>query len=248
MKSLLRRFRRSEFAPRYLKRLERKQRILAGPFAGMAYHGEAVGSAATPKMLGTYELELVPLLNQWAAIPFTTIIDAGAAEGYYAIGCARMWPQAKVTAFEAQTEGRRMLERNAQLNGVSDRVTISGLCNVENLRAALNVPPPTLLIMDVEGAERELLDPAAVPEVANVYFIAEVHDCFIPNLGEVLSARLGASHELTEIWTRERIPEDFRYPRNSLLRRWMWLYLLQYADELRPGPMRWICGVPRARH
>jgi len=237
--------RRSSIAPRYLEYLKRKRHISGGVFRGMRYQGDAVGSAAAPKILGTYEIELAPVLEQWASVPFASIVDAGAAEGYYAVGCARLWPRAHVTAFEAGAEGRRLLAENAALNGVGDRLTIGGYCGLEELRSSVRGARPALLIMDIEGGEKELLDPEAVPELCDMHFIVEVHDCFVPGLGELLSARFASTHELTEVWTRPRTPEDFARPRNKAFKQWLWPYLLQYADELRPGPMRFLCAVPR---
>ena len=37
---------------------------------------------------------------------------------------------------------------------------------------------------------------------------------------------------------------DFHEPRALWLRLWLLPYLKQYADELRPGPMRWFCCTP----
>jgi hypothetical protein len=125
------RFRRSVIAPRLLERLKKSQIVVGGPFKGMRYDGGAVCGAATPKILGVYESELAPFLLKWSVIPFQHIINVGAAEGYYAVGCATLWPQATVTAFEASEEGRRFLARNVQLNGLQSRVKMMGYCGQE---------------------------------------------------------------------------------------------------------------------
>ena len=75
--------------------------------------------------MGVYESELAPFFLKWSAIPFQHIIDVGAAEGYYAVGCAMLWPQATVTAFESSEEGRRLLIRNVELN----RTAVAGKNN-----------------------------------------------------------------------------------------------------------------------
>jgi hypothetical protein len=115
------RFRRSITAPRFIERLNKSQTVMGGLFKGMRYHGKAVCGAAAPKIMGVYESELAPFLLKWSVIPLQHIIDVGAAEGYYAVGCAMLWPQAAVTAFESSEEGRRLLTRNVELNGLQSR-------------------------------------------------------------------------------------------------------------------------------
>lgn len=236
--------RRSAWAPQYLSRIHTAGYIVGGPFKGMAYDGNAVGSASIPKLLGVYEIELSDTLDQWTKIPFRTIIDVGAAEGYYAVGSALRWPKASVFAFETTDEGRRLILRNAELNDVRGRMTIQGHCELKELQTAMAGPYPTLLIMDVEGAERTLLDTSQIPELHSAHIIVEVHDCFDPEVGEIVLGHLRETHSIKEIWTTQRTPRDFAKPESWILKQWLWPYLLQYASELRPGPMRWFCCEP----
>ena len=124
----------------------------------MRYHGKTVCGAAAPKLLGVYESELAPWFQKWSAIPFQHIINVGAAEGYYAVGCAMLWPYAPVTAFESSEEGQRLLTRNVEMNGLQSRVKIMGHCGQEQLRTAMLNGQPSLVIIDVEGAEGQLLE------------------------------------------------------------------------------------------
>ena len=107
----------------------------------MRYIDSSVGSAYIPKLIGTYERELSPIVEEVCACNSTTIIDIGAAEGYYAIGFARRLPNAKIIAYELQPEGREKIAEMALLNDVSDQVDIRGQCNeaefvnlLENIR------------------------------------------------------------------------------------------------------------------
>src|SRR5437867_9200516 len=124
----------------YLTHLVRSRtggRIRQGPFAGMRYAENSVGSAYLPKLLGIYERELNPFIEQACALKFPLIVDIGAAEGYYAIGLALRNPQARVIAFEMEERGQSALRQMAGLNGVAARVTIYGKCDVQTLQAAL---------------------------------------------------------------------------------------------------------------
>jgi hypothetical protein len=238
------RFRRSVIAPRFLEQLKKSQTVLGGPFKGMRYHGEAVCSVAAPKILGVYESELAPFFLKWAAIPFQHIINVGAAEGYYAIGCAMLWPQTIVTAFESSEEGRTLLTRNVELNGLQSRLKIREHCEPQQLDAATRNDEPTLVIMDVDGAEGNLLSPDEVPGLANAHIIVEIHDYVDGQLGEIVSSRLKSTHVIEEVRTRTRTFWDFHEPRAQWLRFWLLPYLKQYANELRPAPMRWFCCTP----
>jgi len=238
------RFRRSITAPRFLERLKKSQTVVGGPFKGMRYDGEAVFGASTPKIIGVYELEIAPFLVKWSAICFGRIINVGAGEGYYAVGCAVLWPQAAVTALESSEEGRTLLARNVELNGLRSRVKIMGHCAQEQFRAAIGNGQTSLVIVDVEGAEGELLNPKTVPGLANAHIIVEIHDFIDERLGEIVSSRLKSSHIVEEVRTRARTFWDFHEPRALWRRLWLLPYLKQYADELRPGPMRWLCCTP----
>lgn len=242
------RFRRSVIAPRFLERLKKSQSVVGGPFKGMRYHGDAVCGAASPKILGVYESELAPFLLRWSTIPFQHIIDVGAAEGYYAIGCAMLWPQATVTAFETSEEGRLLLTRNVELNGLQSRVKIMGYCGREQLQAALLNGEPSLVIVDIEGAEGHLLEPGNIHGLANAHIIVEIHDFVSDSVGETVSSRLTSTHVIEEVRTQSRTFSDFHEPRALWKRFWLLPYLKQYADELRPGPMRWFCCTPRKRN
>jgi tRNA G37 N-methylase Trm5 len=155
-----------------------------------------------------------------------------------------LWPHATVTAFENSEEGRRLLTRNVELNGLQSRVRIMGYCGPEQLHAAAVNGESSLIIVDVEGAERQLLDPASIPGLVNAHIIVEIHNFIDDRLSEIISSRLESSHAIEEVRTQRRTFWDFREPRALWLRLWLLPYLKQYADELRPGPMRWFCCTP----
>ena len=62
-----------------------------GPMAGLKYPSfSSFGSSIFPKLVGTYENELAPIINKLNATQYKLIIDIGCAEGYYAIGLPGM--------------------------------------------------------------------------------------------------------------------------------------------------------------
>lgn len=74
----------------YLRKVTQK-RIFSGPFRGLFYVGESVGSSYFPKILGIYEKELHGILEANKLDSFDKIIVIGAGEGYYAVGLAKKW-------------------------------------------------------------------------------------------------------------------------------------------------------------
>jgi len=81
--------------------------VLGGPFRNMKYNdwtrlsGLAKASAYYPKLLGTYEIEIVSFIRRITDLGIGRIVVVGAGEGYYAVGLARLL-NARVVAFEAQ--------------------------------------------------------------------------------------------------------------------------------------------------
>jgi hypothetical protein len=217
-------------------------KILTGPFAGVHYPPYAVGSEYFPKLLGTYEKELHPLIESWQGEDFNNIVIAGAGEGYYVGGMAARYPRARITSFEIDPEGREAISGMARANRFAERLENNGCCDVPALRRALDSDRPSLLIMDVEGAERELLDPSAVPVLRRTWILVEVHDCFIPGLDLLLRERFTGSHEVGEIPAVSRGEHDIK----------AWLPagvamtgLLRLVDEKRPAGMRWFVMRPK---
>jgi len=188
-------------------------RVRKGPFAGMHYLDQAVGSAILPKLAGTYELELMPLVRQIIESgAYDRIIDIGAAEGYYAVGFARSMPVLTVVAFEADERGRQLLGELAERNAVKDRVRIEGFCTVPALSRV--VRSGVLIFCDCEGGEYELLDPVQIPGLCEVDMVVELHDYQDPRITPAMRHRFESTHELFFIDATPRSPsllDDFNF-------------------------------------
>jgi len=83
MKQQLKRIVPKAFWPSlYLERLVMKRSggcIISGPFKDLKYIRQSFGSALIPKLLGLYERELHPVLNEIIDAGFDRIINVGAA-------------------------------------------------------------------------------------------------------------------------------------------------------------------------
>ena len=94
------------------------------------------------------------------------VINVGAAEGYYAIGLLRCLPTVRGSAFETEVSYHTGTAEMARINQVGlDRLEIHGTCDApalcETLRRADR--ERTVAVIDVEGAERDLLDLYSIP-------------------------------------------------------------------------------------
>lgn len=231
---------------RYLENLTRARvegRVLAGPFAGMRYIHTSVGSAYIPKLLGIYEKELAAAVDAACGLEPDTIIDVGAAEGYYAVGLALRNPAVRITAFEMQAEGRQALEEMVELNAVAERVQVLGKCEPADLQKALANTARPLVVCDVESYELTLLDPVAVPALCSAHILVELHDFLHRGLAETLEPRFSATHRVTRIWQEEREAKEFPFATwyTRLLPK---SYLRWAVNEWRPERMSWFWMEP----
>jgi hypothetical protein len=182
--------------------------VAGGPFAGLRYIRSWRGASFTQKVLGTYEKELWPAVETICRHGYRTVIDVGAAEGYYVCGLAKRLPQARVKAFEADESWHGATRQIAALNGLADRIALSGLCTVESLRQALSGAGECLVVCDAEGAEFHLLDPERVPELRGADVLVEVHPGTVPNPSDVLGGSFAPTHAVEVIETVPRTVDD----------------------------------------
>lgn len=238
-------FRPSSIMSQILAEVDAGGTVVAGPFRGMIFPTESVGSANWPKRLGVYEQELVPTIESIPSVYTRTVINVGAAEGYYAIGCARRWPESRIVAFEYESTGRALINEYATRNAVAKRIDVRGTCTLESLHAALQEAKYGLVLMDVEGMEDELLAGPNITALASFCILVELHDLRRANLGSRLRARFEATHHIEEIATRSRRAGDFVYVRNPLLRLYLFRQFRYVSDERRGPPMRWFMMTPR---
>jgi hypothetical protein len=222
-----------------------KGRVVSGPFRGMQYITESVGSAITPKILGTYEMELHLIIESIVAQRPRYIIDIGAAEGFYAVGLAMRLPNCKIIAFESESRGQDLLRQLADINGVSDRIEINGHCTLESLHNCLElIPSDIVIVCDVEGAELSLLDPARLPKLLHCSILVELHPVVEKKIKSVFFSRFSAASEITTIVGRVRMVKNFPEMINTPLNKFQKLACM---DEVRSGCMEWLWIDPRRK-
>ena len=148
--------------------------VVDGLFAGMRLLPHASEGCFIPKLLGCYEAPLQPSLRSMVDVGYDVVLNVGCAEGYYAVGLARLLPAAEIFAYDIDPAARALCGELAALNGVADRVVIAGAPGPDTF--ARHAGRRVLLVCDIEGGEVGLLDPAAQPSLLEFDLVVEAHN------------------------------------------------------------------------
>ncbi|MGZ3375341.1 MAG: hypothetical protein ACXU8S_01975 [Phenylobacterium sp.] len=233
---LLARWRSQVLANTFIK--EQGARIWTGPFAGMEYVAEATEGSLIARLLGTYESELHPHLAAIVAAGIDCVIDVGCAEGYYAVGMARLAPEVTVYAYDISEKARLACADLAARNGVADRVIIGGEFAPDGFEAFAG--RRALVLVDAEGAEVDILQPELSPALAGMTVIVETHDVFRRNALATMVERFSPTHDIVRV---DQAPKAFEPP--------PWFGWLTHLDQLlavwewRAKPTPWLVMTPR---
>ena len=250
----------SRYQRKKLRRLEKQSRaafydnaiaclfddlaVRNGVFKGLRYPGrETVCSVYVPKLIGSYEREIQPVFESLRDRDIRNVVNIGCAEGYYAVGLARLFPQAMVYAFDIDEEARSLCQKMADINKVQSRVVIGEKCDPQTLQE-LPLDRNTLIVCDCEGYEKELFSREVIPRLADCRLLVEVHDIIDITISSELSSRFERTHKIEIIESIDDIKKArlYRYPElngYSLAEK-----KLLFA-EYRGAMMEWFYMTPR---
>jgi hypothetical protein len=175
-----------------------------GPFAGMIYPAGAVGRVGflPAKLLGSYELELAPYLS---SDDWDIFADIGSGDGYFCVGMARRHPDATIIGYETDAAEQKFCKHLAEINGAN--IEVRGTASRSNIQA---LPPGKLLLMiDIEGAEYELVNPKHSPRLSDATIIVELHWWVHENIENVLRDRFSETHQIEVIQQTTRSLAEF---------------------------------------
>jgi hypothetical protein len=207
--------------------------VRRGPFEGLVYPESMLDADyLVSKIVGSYELEVHRVIEEWIARRPARVVNIGAAEGYFAVGLARALPHATVFAFEMDESARGQCVELAEANGVAARVQVAGECTVARLEELGR--DHAVVLCDCEGCELELMDPARIQALRAWELLVELHDFVDPAISAAGPARFADSHRIELISSRTREHENPPElseldPRERQL----------VLSERRPAPMEW---------
>jgi hypothetical protein len=170
--------------------------VATGPFGGMRLDYELFPVDASPKFLGTYEQELHSVIERAIRLHPKFVLNIGCAEGFYTVGLAFRLNDAQVFAADADPKALSATMKNAELNGVSSRVYPVGIVKPGQFSRYLKANA-SLLVMDCEGAEFSLLDPANDPILFQTNILVEIHSEF-GDKHEIIR-KFAGTHSIIEI-------------------------------------------------
>lgn len=159
-------------------------RVAFGIHNGLKLRSESVwggGNDLASKILGTYEQSIQNTLVQYSGKGYT-LIDVGAADGFYAVGGVFSGAFEEVICFEITSEGRHATPETARLNAVEDKIKILGEATKTNLVEQINSRGQCLVLVDIEGAEFALFDSELLAVGSTkADWIIEIHENRAPN-------------------------------------------------------------------
>lgn len=220
--------------------------VAAGPFKGMQYPcAQSFGSALLPKLLGSYESELHSFIQELLSNAYTSVVDIGCAEGYYAVGFGLRLPRAEIYAFDVDVRARKFCAQLAELNGLSGRMHIEGFCDPAALKQ-LRLGDRALVISDCEGYEGRLF----TAEIADLFcrhdLIIETHDFIDLNISLQLRDAFQGTHQIRSIKSIDDIEKAHTYRCEQLEKYDLQTRRLAFGER-RPAIMEWLVMTSKCR-
>lgn len=209
--------------------------VLDGPLKGLDFLPQSAEGCHIPKLLGCYEQPLQPFIEEAIRAAYPLILNIGCAEGYYAAGLARRMTGSRVLAFDLNPKAQQVCAELVAKNGVADRVSVGALFRPQDFAAYSG--QAVLVFCDIEGGERELLDPVLAPALTGMDLIVESHDCLVPGITQELVRRFSPTHAIDVVQDngQRQLPSapawfDNLAHLDQLLAVWEW----------RSGPTPWL--------
>lgn len=182
-----------------------------GPFMGMKYPAmKSAGSALVPKLLGSYEKEIQPIIELVCRKKYSEIVDIGCAEGYYAVGLAMRINTAKVFAFDTDERAVSLCMQMAIANDVVERVAVGGFCSPEILKS-FPFTGRGLVVSDCEGFEKVLFTKEMALALSQHDVLIETHDFRDITISDTIREAFQATHTITAIQSMDDITKARDY-------------------------------------
>ncbi len=210
-------------------------KVMQGPLEGLDFLQRSAEGCHIAKLIGCYEQPLLPFIEQAIQAEYSTVLNIGCAEGYYAVGMAKRMPKTEVLAFDLDPSAREVCAELARKNSVSERVKVGALFATKDFDEYAD--QRALVLCDIEGAERDLLDTEAAPALQSMDLIVESHECLVPGITKTLMDRFRESHDIT------LVEDDGQ---RQLGKTPPWFRGLSHLDQLlavwewRSGPTPWL--------
>lgn len=151
--------------------------IAFGEFKGTQLQGASVWSGykdTGTKILGLYEKQIV----DWIALHprrFDLFVDVGAADGFYAIGLLKKNLVGSAITYEISMGDRAVCKSMSELNSVRNQISMKDKAEKMDLIQVLSGNSHTLVLVDIEGGEFDLIDAEVLETGKDKFFVIEIH-------------------------------------------------------------------------
>jgi len=195
-------------------------------------------------ILGLYEKEVLDQISHHSH-GRDVFVDIGAADGYYSVGLVSQGLFKHSYSFEKSKFGRSVIADTAKSNGVSEKVSILGMADVNSIKS---VPAEDLksavVLIDIEGAEFEFLTDQVLDLLKECVVVIELHEWFLKDGADQRAAmemRAKSHFSLKTLKTSARDLSDFPELDNfSDTERWL------LCSEGRKRSMEWLVLRPHS--
>ncbi len=129
----------------------------------------------TAKIFGYYEHQNLAVFT---ATEKKTLIDIGAADGFWGVGLVFAGFFENSICFETRGHGRRVIRRTARANGILDKVQVRGMFDEESQNEFVENttdPADLFFLIDIEGAEFDMLSHDFLSRFRSSEFLIELH-------------------------------------------------------------------------
>lgn len=217
-------------------------RVISGPFKGLYIDKSEHwwGGDICAKWLGTYEEPIHFAVSSELRKNHDLFINVGCGDGYYGAGVGLKNPDSSIALFDIAVECERLIKNVFEKNGLADCL-FSKESSAPNISALLAKAKNPWMLMDIEGAELDLLDPVEIPELNKTVIIVELHDFNRPGATTILLQRFKKTHYIVNI--EDTLTRDI-----GDLPAWLVIdetIHKKIVTENRPVKMNWLYMIPK---
>jgi hypothetical protein len=216
-----------------------------GPFKGMKLNSNTWWGKfdLISKILGVYEEHVLKKICGFIEIVDGPFVDIGAADGYFAVGMAFGGHCDEVLAYEISPTGRESLLANIKENNCEDRVSVAEEADYKSLKKLVNTRGSAVILIDIEGAEYDLLSNDVLELLKNCYVICELHPFFVDHGTEKEEVLINNAKRVFNVSCIQR---DYYNPNHfSELDDFSDEERLLAFSEGRPKNMKWLVLEPK---
>jgi len=215
-------------------------KVFQGPFKGMKFFSDPSDISEgcfVPKLIGSYESELHPLIEDLKVNKPDVIINIGAAEGYYSVGLKRLLGDADVYAYDIDPKSKEKTIELSKLN----KVDIT--CREEFFSSELNPfrKNSVLIFCDIEGDELKLFEKDEIINYENFSIVVETHMTPSGHSKDILPDLFSKTHEIKVI--EQKGSNSFTVPDSISQSNHLDILLSKW--EFRDHPTPWLALTPK---